>query len=48
MIILCSYVLDSPDQQVAAVGKERPVTLEYVDNVEQQMTKVTQERGENK
>ncbi|XP_060765688.1 protein Mis18-alpha [Neoarius graeffei] len=35
-----SYVLDSPDQQVAAVGKERPVTVEYVDNVEQQMTKI--------
>ncbi|MCI4388215.1 hypothetical protein PGIGA_G00082990 [Pangasianodon gigas] len=36
-----SYVLGSPDQQVAAVDREeRPVTLEYMDNVERQMTKI--------
>ncbi|KAF7701161.1 protein Mis18-alpha [Silurus meridionalis] len=36
-----SYVLGSSDQQVAAVdSEERPVTLEYMDNVERQMTKI--------
>ncbi|GAA6102734.1 protein Mis18-alpha [Tachysurus ichikawai] len=36
-----SYVLGSPDQQVAAVDREeRPVTFEYMDNVERQLTKI--------
>lgn len=38
---LCSYVVGSPGQQMPDLDREnRPVTLEYQDTVEQQMTEV--------
>lgn len=38
---LCSYVLGSAEQQMAAMGSEdKPVTLEFQEIIEQQMLKV--------
>lgn len=39
-VSLCSYVVGSPGQRVPELDKDKPVTLEYQDSVEQQMTEV--------
>lgn len=41
VVSFCSYVVGSPGQRVPELGREdKPVTLEYQNIVEQQMTEV--------